>query len=798
MWKSPGTKARPFNPMVNALVAAAIAVALLPLACGDAAAPSPNPDPRVGQALDRLDRLEQKVRRLEDSLPAVPPANTRDLPIAPPPDVGALPRPTPNSRFNTTSTPPTTPNPIPTPHPANSSWVQQRLDAVIALYGLTPEGAALVRSLDVRQMEGEPGFFGSYGFKEWTGVGEAKPTGVIHELSHSSWGGFPVVGLPELSWDKSEGQELSPAIERYHADILAFMAQPPDGYEVFRQRLRNLPRLSFENTEPLFHSLEADLVYNTGGNLGLVPPILRKYWSGFLQEGPLASWYDAAAWFLSLNDEDRVAAGKYLGFEHLDLRRYSTFEYPSDSGDLISPQREHLSREERQRLFDFANQFDLLLGGPQKEENFQFWRGYLRDKVQLHRSYPDFLASLELPRASGLASALELLVDLEGRPPREQSQRIADRLPAEPFLVNFFPALSNRTLLELFADATPIPEGLTLQATASFVERLNRFSGVVNQVLAAGRDRPQQGAAELTNFLEEIDYEAEEDLRLFFDLFRDEDPDTAGRVVQMLDKSTIRRLMGAVPAQLRFTLSPEELLAKLDIAAESRVSSLKRGIAILTEKSSGNFIIDEPFLHQMFQVVANRRSSDAQEMVEVLRETPFPLEGFIQLQPRAAVSLLESDLETAVRLVQESDPVVSPPARIIYRLINADPVLAARLVQTLEDRGYGELVIESLAYLAYDKSRSERVPGLPISLERDGQFLRALLSHQGSEGLARRLGEVFQVYGRRSAGGQVDPGFVPQYRETLESAVSLLPDAGTREELRRIIAWAAQRGNAEG
>ncbi len=236
----------------------------------------------------------------------------------------------------------------------------------------------------------------------------------------------------------------------------------------------------------------------------------------------------------------------------------------------------------------------------------------------------------------------------------------------------------------------------------------------------------------------------------------------------------------------------------LDISAESPVSSLKRGITILVQEPSGNFTIDEPFLHQMFQVVSGRRSQEAKEMVEVFRETPFPLEGFIRQQPRAAVALLDSDLETAVGLVLESDPVVSPPARIIYRLINADPVLAARVVQALEDRGEDELAMEALAYLAYDKSRWERVPGLPISLERDGQFLRALLSEQGSEELARRLGEVFQVYGRRSAGGQVDPGFLSQYRETPESAVSFLPDAGTREELRRIIARAAQAGNAGG
>ena len=718
--------------------------------------------------------------------------------VAPLPDVGGVPRPTPGFRLVPTHTPPATILPTPTPNPANSVWVQQRLDAVIALYGLTPEAAALVRSLDVRQMKGEPGFFGSYGFKEWTGVGEAKPVGVIHELSHSSWGGFSIVGSPELSWEIPDGQELSPAMQQYHADILTFMAQPPDGYAVLRQRLRNLPELSMDNTEPLFHNAEADLVYNTGGNLALVPPILRKYWSRFLQDGPFASWYDAAAWFLSLNGEDRVTAGKYLGFEHLDLRRHAGLEYRGEGGGLISRQREHLELEERQRLFDLADQFDSLLGDPQKEENFRFWRGYLRDKVQLHRSYPGVLESIELPRAASLASALDFLIDLEGMPPEEQSQRIADRLPAEPFLVNFFPALDNRTLLDLFAGARPIPEGVTLQATASFVERLNRFGVLVDAVLAAGRDRPQSGADELSGFLEEIDYAPKEDLRLFFELFRDKDPDTARGIVLALEKDTVRRLMEAVPAQLRFTLTPLELLSKLDITAVSSVPSLKLGIAILVEQPSGNFIIDEPFLHEMFQVVAGRSGMEAQQMLEVLAETAIPLEAFIQQQPGAAVALLDSDLETAVGLVLESDPVVSPPARIIYRLINADPVLAARLVQALEDLGENQVVMESLAYFAYDKYRSERVPGLPISLEQDGRFLSSLLREQGSELLTRRLGEVFQVYGRRSADGQVDAGFLFQYRETLEAAVALLPDAGTREELERIIALAARVGNAGG
>ena len=369
--------------------------------------------------------------------------------------------------------------PTPTPNPRNSTWIQQRLDAVIALYNLTEGGAALIRSLDLRQMRGDPGFFGSFGFKKWAGVGEAKPIGVVHEISHSYWGGFPVQGFPELSWGIPEGSELSTAMERYHADILAFMAQPPDDYELFRQRLRNLPQLSNNNLEPLFHNLEADLVYGTGGDLALVPPVLRKYWARFLSPGPFGTWYAAAAWHQSLPDQDQAQANKYLGFEHLDLRGYGSLSFPKEPANSVELQRAVLAEEERQRLFDLAEQFDLLLGGPQKEENFQFWRSYLRDKVELHRQHPDYLAALESSRAADLAAALDFLTDLTGLSAQDQARLLEEELVSQPFLVNFFPALENPTLLELFRAAEQLPRGPigpTLQATASFVERLERFT----------------------------------------------------------------------------------------------------------------------------------------------------------------------------------------------------------------------------------------------------------------------------------------------------------------------------------
>ena len=677
--------------------------------------------------------------------------------------------------------------PPPTPHPDNSPWVKERLDAVIALYNITDAGADLLHSLDVRQMRGEPGFFGSYGFKGWAGVGEARPIGVMHELSHSYWGGFPVEGLTELGWDMNSGDELSPAMQRYHSDVLAFMSQPPDDYEVFRQRLRHLPGLSEENLEPLFHNAEADLIYNIGGNLALVPPVLRKYWSRFIHPGPFASWHNAVGWYQSLSSEDRTAANKYLGFEHLDLRQHR-LSAPSNLGaDLLSNRREILAQEERQRLYDLADQFDLLLGDPRNEENFEFWRGYLSDKLELHRRHPGYLESLNLPRAAQLAAALEFFAGLPGLSPAEQAQRLAHQLPEQPFLVSFLPVLDNRALLELFASGMPLPEGATLRATASFVQRLNRFGGVVDQVLDKGRESPELGAAELEGFLDQTGFGPEDDLKLFFELFRDADSAAAREVTLALDKETIRQLMEIAPFQLRTLLPPEDLLGQLNITAEADDAHLKQGITLLVRESSGNFIVDEPYLSRMYQVMARRSMTDARGALSVIQGTPFPLEGFIQQEPSAAVSVLNSDLEASARLIRDSDPVLFPPARVIYRLIYADPALAARLTIALEGLGATDLVIESLAHFAYDKSRSERVSGLPISLERDGKFLESLPEQQGAEWLAQRLEETFTEFDGRASRGDISSDFLSQYYSTLKASAATLSKDAARKELQEII-----------
>ena len=605
---------------------------------------------------------------------------------------------------------------LPTPHPGTTSWVQERIDAVVALYQPTEAGEALLRSLDLRQMEGEPGFFGSYGFTEWAGVGEASPIGVIHEFGHSYWGGFPIDGLPSLSWAVTSTGNRSPAMEQYHQDILTFMAQPPDDYELFRQRLRNLPDVSAENPEPVLHNLEADVVYNTAGSLNLVPPILRKYFHEFLPAGRFEDWYDAAGWFQSLSTEEVSATGKWLGFEHLDLRQYPSLQPGSPPEEMLATAHAVFETEEKERLRDLVYQFDLLIGDPQNEEDFEFWRRYLRDKTALHKAHPDYFPILSHSRTGELDSAMDFLETLAGASPAEQAERIAARLTDEPFLANLLPVLDNQVLVELFSSGADLPEGNTLQATATFVERLKVFGTKVDSVLDAGRSDPSTGAAELESFLVETGLDQEADIKLFFDLFKDRDRDVATAVTLALPGETVRELIVPVPFQLRSLLDPAELLPKLGIAYGSADDqSLRDAIALLIQEPSGNFRVDEPYLEALFEVVAERAGDSPHEAAQLILDTPFPLEGFILSQPDAAAAIFNYATRITTPLIQNSDSLLAPPWRIIYRLIKADPVIAANILAEFHNSGESELVSESLAPMAYDKDRSERSAELPIS-----------------------------------------------------------------------------------
>ena len=440
---------------------------------------------------------------------------------------------------------------------------------------------------------------------------------------------------------------------------------------------------------------------------------------------------------------------------------------------FLADKRGILETEEKRRLYDLAEQFDLLTGGPQENVNFSFWRGYLRDKVRLHRKFPGYMASLDLPGAGRLAGALDAVAGLEPLPPEARAERLGALLAQDPFLVNFLPALDDGTLLALFAGGADLPDGAYLQATASFVQRLDRFEGIVDGVLSTGRADPVQGAAAMRRFLEEGSYGPKEDVRLFLGLMRGRDREAANRILLHAEQSVIRRLMEAAPAHVRAMLRPGQLLAKLDIATDADAAAMADGAAVLVRETSGNFVIDRPYLDAMHRVIAARAASQPGAMLTVLAGENFPLYGFVRRQPEAAAAILGRDPEAALQLVSGSDPVVSPPARVLHRLAQAGPEVAASLSVELDRRGEDGLVIAALGYMAYDSRLAETAPGLEISLEKDALFLEALLREKGEDWLTERLARVLVFHTSPESGLPAD--FASEFEATLMAAAELRP-----------------------
>jgi hypothetical protein len=258
-------------------------------------------------------------------------------------------------------------------------------------------------------------------------------------------------------------------------------------------------------------------------------------------------------------------------------------------------------------------------------------------------------------------------------------------------------------------------------------------------------------------------------------------------MISALDDFLLRRLLEDAPVTLRFSLTPQRLLSALDITVDASNGAASSGMALLITHHSGNYRIDAPFHNELYRVVAGRAAQDPNAALQLLATTPFPWERFIISHPAEAASILSADMDSAVRIIQSSDPIVFPPQRFIYRLIAADPHLAARILQRLDNQGDSDTVLESLAYFAYDAQRKAQLPSLPISLESDGLFLAALLEIQGQPWIQSRLSEVFALYQLRIASNEAPPDFLDAYRHTLTDAVSTLPDGADKAALESVI-----------
>ena len=85
--------------------------------------------------------------------------------------------------------------------------------------------------------------------------------------------------------------------------------------------------------------------------------------------------------------------------------------------------RDILVGEERQRLIDFVEQFDLVISDDDSlrdavnvDRGFPFWRSYLREMFSIHKRHPDLVEEYEsVGTKDSIAVAFEALESAMGR-----------------------------------------------------------------------------------------------------------------------------------------------------------------------------------------------------------------------------------------------------------------------------------------------------------------------------------------------------------------------------------------------
>ena len=327
--------------------------------------------------------------------------------------------------------------------------------------------------------------------------------------------------------------------------------------------------------------------------------------------------------------------------------------------------KEVLKGEERQRLKDFAEQYDLikrekfsLTDAASVDGDFKFWRALLREMLDLHRKYPTVLSEQAGDQGLRIAGVLDAILEAKGLPYQEQVRRFRPRLQ-EPLVADFLVLLNSRVLVELLPKAPQeSPQEPVQGVIGQFTDKLRRFTLAVDAAVTTGKRDAVRATQEFEGFLAGLsDQELEKNLDIIFDLLWEADKDTAGILVNGMSDAAILRLFDTNPAAtMNGHVRPQRLLATLNITADAPQGQLTSGMLSLLDNTSGNAQIDRPFTDLAYDILAKRGTEKPVEVLAVLKEAQVPLSaqpfsGFTASPPRAASAILGADLETSQQAV---------------------------------------------------------------------------------------------------------------------------------------------------
>ena len=690
---------------------------------------------------------------------------------------------------------------------SQSPWAQDRIRALTEIWDYSPEGLIWLQTYDFRQMEAQPTWFGSTGFKGWAGAGQAIPRTIMHEMSHSFWGVFGVDGSPGLEWTSPIAGRPSEGIAMYRADLERFMAQPPDRFEPLRDRFRNLPNLTLEEDSDLYHFGEADLIFMTGGDIDLIPPILRPYYTAFLTDSAIGgldfdTWPEALRWFQSLSEDDRVLAGEVFGLQHFPLDRYKSLG-EGNGGRLPAGLEAVLAAEERQRLRDFAEQFEsikerefALVDAAGIDSGFQFWRGYIGEMSDLHTSHPNVLAEAGTSLGGELAETFDFYRAIAEKSADEQITMTLAEF-SRPVIRDLAVLLSPRALIALFSDDRTGPGAGLGDVLTGYADALRRIAKTADAFIDAARSDPAEAAAIFDRFVANPD---DDELRttvpVLVDFLRASEQDLLSKSMPLASDSTLLRLLEIRPELARAPeVTPERLLAALGITPgrepEAGGDVIAAGARRLFENGSGNFEIDRPVVAALYDLLDDLETELPGFTLGVVRDASLGLTTWINASPENALRAIRNDEPLAARLIATRESVRSTPAGVVHRIIAEDPFLAADLLVEIDTIRGVPLSPLVLAAMVYDGYWSELAAGPEVSLSNDALFLSRLADINGEQWLIDALDVSVAAYTTAIEAGRIENEYPERHARTLEA----IEEAAGSEETKLLIQKLSARLN---
>ncbi|MBI2965751.1 MAG: hypothetical protein HYY34_06095 [Chloroflexi bacterium] len=678
-------------------------------------------------------------------------------------------------------------------------WAKARLEAVKALWNPSQAGREWMDAYDFRQMVAQPAWFGSTGFSGYAGAGQAIPRIIMHEMSHSMWGAFPVAGRPDLTGEQLADGALK-VVAAYREDLATFLRQPPDRFEPLRDRFRNMPNLTAGDYPDLHHFGEADMVSMTGADLSLVPPILRKYLDAFYGDGAIgghdfADWEVALRWWNDLGDADRHAAGEVFGLQHFPLDAYRSLR-TGERSKLPRGMEEVLAGEERQRLIDFAEQLDEVkqLEGAATDaagvnRGFDFWRGYLIEIKDLHRKHPETLRGREGAQARQIGSAFDFYLEVEPLGAEQQAERYL-AAQNEPFVSDFPFLLKARALVRLFAgvgqgaEASEEIGGIV----AGYAKQLAGFAREADEVVAAAHRSPSEGGARLEKFLAGLsDDDVRSSLGTVLDLMREDDRAATGDAMRNLSVPGINRLLELRPEIARSgEIAPGQLLATVNVVDGATRDQLIAGVSKLVQHSSGNFAIDRPYDEAVFALLDSKARNDPALVRDVFRGSGLRVLPWIEGHGANAASVFASDPRAAAKLIFDVGDLRNPAPMLLHALVVADPEVAARVVAGA-DALDAEIVARFFNQFVYDVYWADLRAGPKVDLSADATFLSRIVALKGPNWALTRIAQGVSIYRAEIERGELEAEYLARHAALLQRLQSLLPQVDPAAALLRQI-----------